>query len=108
MAQTQCPARGVRHGMKESPPITPDIPISNLADYWLEVRCCGGTSFHPFQLLATRLRRGGNTPLCDALRPFRCKRCGGPPRIAAVVERADCSTQFGAGQCWRVEIGTQE
>jgi hypothetical protein len=46
-------------------------------------------------MLASKLRRGGDTPLRDALRPFRCKRCGGAPRRTAIVERADGDTQYG-------------
>jgi hypothetical protein len=28
--------------MMPAPYITPDTPLGNLAEYWLELRCCGG------------------------------------------------------------------
>jgi hypothetical protein len=72
-----------------APAIGPDTPIGELAEFWLEAKCCGGTTFFPFKRVAARLRAGNETPLQGAIRRFRCKACGGPPRYAAVVERAD-------------------
>jgi hypothetical protein len=88
----------------QAPTIRPDTPIRDLADYWLELRCCGGATFYPFKLIAPKARHRGRTLLRDALRQFRCKGCGGPPQHVAVVERADGSAAFGQEPGWRIVI----
>jgi hypothetical protein len=51
---------------RDSPHVTPDTPIGNLAEFWLETQCFGRTTFFPFKLVATRLRHGNRTLLRDA------------------------------------------
>jgi hypothetical protein len=103
----QHPMPDIRKSPQHQPSIQPDTPIGTLADYWLETRCCGGTAFFPFKLVATRLRHGNRTLLRDALRRFRCKACGGAPQYVAVIERADGNTAFGPGLGWRIAIDAQ-
>ena|SRR5689334_3685940 len=96
-------ARGVVR-VVQAPTIRPDTPIRDLADYWLELRCCGEATFYPFKLVAAKARHRGRTLLRDALRQFLCNGCGGPPQHVAVVERADEDAASGTEPAWRVVI----
>jgi hypothetical protein len=81
-----------------APSMAPDTPIEALADYRMELQCCGGATTYPLNLLAQSLPQGGRTPLAAAIGLFRCERCRQATREAVLVE------QDGREAGWRVEM----
>jgi hypothetical protein len=64
--------------------VAPDTPIETLADYRMELHCCGGATTYPLALLAQSLPQGGRTSLAAAIGLFRCERCRQPTRESGV------------------------
>jgi hypothetical protein len=68
----------------------PRLPLvaraSDLAPWWLELRCCKGITYLPLRLLAEGGR--GDAVLQDLLPRLRCRVCGDEPATVALVESA--------------------
>jgi hypothetical protein len=71
-------------------PLRPPLPLSSrvseLVPFWLELRCCQGTTYLPLRMLAESGR--ANAVLGDVLTRLRCRFCGDEPVTVALVESA--------------------
>jgi hypothetical protein len=89
-------------------PGLPDVILSTslgrLDGAWLEVRCCGGTSYPPLRMLARRY--GGQHRVAEVVDRLRCQRCHGRPALVALVENpaGNAPGQAGAPPGWRVVL----
>jgi hypothetical protein len=80
-----------------------DIPIHDLAEWWLRLECCGRTVDLPGRYLANQKP---HARLGDMLERFRCKQCGTPIRQVLIFD--DPSNNAGryphTGAGWRMVI----
>jgi hypothetical protein len=75
--------------------------LSDLVPWWLELRCCKGTTYLPLRLLAESGR--GDAVLQDMLPRLRRRACGDQPATVALVESAARGSD-GERQGWRIEL----
>jgi hypothetical protein len=89
-------------------PGLPDVilaaPLGRLSDTWLEVACCGGTSYLPLRMLARQ--HGGQHRVGEVVDRLRCQRCHSAPASVALVESAAGDAPGGGGppRGWRVVL----
>jgi hypothetical protein len=80
-----------------------DIPLHDLAEWWLRLECCGRTVDLPCRFLANQRPRAR---LGDVLARFRCKDCGASMEQVLVFDdpsgAAERYPENGAG--WRLLI----
>lgn len=67
--------------------VTGAEPISDLADFWLQVECACGAIDYPLRLLSAKI--GWKVPLASAVKRLKCSKCGGRPSRVALIERSD-------------------
>ena len=88
--------------MPSRPPLPLSARLSDLALWWLELRCCKGTTYLPLRLLAEGGR--GDAVLQDVLPRLRCRVCGDEPATIALVESAATGGPGGERRGWRIEL----
>jgi hypothetical protein len=78
--------------------------LSELADYWLGIRCggCGASVFYPCKLLAKQ--RGASIVVRDVLTRLRCKQCQSVAASVFVTDDPAGGGQSGSPHAWRVEL----
>jgi len=76
--------------------------LADLADHWLEARCCGATRL-PLAMLADQ--RAGVTVRAVVDR-LRCRQCGGKPASVVLIEHgaAGATGRGGSPEGWRLAL----
>lgn len=89
--------------MPARPTFLLDIPLRDLENWWLRLRCCERTVDLPFRFLAAQTP---GTRLGGLLERLRCRDCGKPLRRALIFD--DPADNAGrrpeAAKGWRIEI----
>ena len=78
--------------------------LVDLADTWLEARCCHGATFMPLRRLVAN--HGGGRRVGEVVARLRCHRCGALPAVVALIESPDAwaSGRGGAPPGWRIVL----